>query len=150
MDEDAYRDELLSILRRHSEHAGATLRSLAAALPEKARSMHIVVHVGQEADGLFDVMAHLDGPDLFVLNRAIQDYRRLFETRYVESGGVHPPVPTFDPFEQPFEVNDIIVDVATDWLRGLWSDLRDTRFDLPVTVFGEDGYGAKGPVVLSR
>ena len=64
-----YEAELLRILRAHDAAARATLTALIAALPPKAREIHIVVFPDQDGEGTFSVVASLEGPDLFVLNK---------------------------------------------------------------------------------
>lgn len=139
----SYQRELLAILRAHSEQALKTLRALDAAIPEKTRAIHIGIHPNQEQDGTFSIMIHLDGPDLYVLNKAIDAHRYLFEVRYGEDGCAEPEVPLFSPFHLPFEVNDVIVDTCFLWLEELWKCFGGTKSNLPVEVFGEDGYGSE-------
>ena len=137
---DEYKRTLLVVLRAHTDAALSALRSIDRSLPEKARSIRIVVHLPQDADGMFGVVVHLDGPDLFSLNKAIGDFRSLFEVR-ITDGKLCPGVPLFDPFDQPFSVNDAIVDVTMIWLKEVWAAFGGMSTRLPVTVEGEDGYG---------
>lgn len=138
---DEYKRTLLVVLRAHTDAALSALRSIDRSLPEKARSIRIVVHLPQDADGMFGVVVHLDGPDLFSLNKAIGDFRSLFEVR-ITDGKLCPDVPLFDPFDQPFSVNDAIVDVTMIWLKEVWAAFGGMSARLPVTVEGEDGYGS--------
>lgn len=143
-DPATYRKELLAILRAHSEQALQTLRALDAVLPPTARAMQIGGHPSQEQDGTFTVMIHLDGPDLYVLNKAIARHRMLFDIQYDDEGHPVPAVPLFNPFDQPFGVNDMIVDSTFEWLEELWSSYGGTKSHLPVEVFGEDDFGSEG------
>lgn len=147
MDDETYSKTLLQILRKHSVTAQSQLRKALSSLPEKATAMNIGVHPNQEPDGMFSILIHIDGPDLYSLNKAISDYRYLFHVRY-QDGVVTPEVPMFDPFDTEFEVNDVIVDTALIWLRELFSDFKNFAGDLPVTVFGEDGYGTRTPAKI--
>ncbi|RJL00687.1 hypothetical protein C9E82_23425 [Paracoccus siganidrum] len=97
---------------------------------------------------MFTVMLHLDGPDLFVLNKAISDFRSLFSVRIVH-GAVTPDVPLFDPFDQPFSVNDAIVDIVMVWLKEVWATFGGMNVRLPVTIEGEDGFGSKPTMSLA-
>lgn len=148
MDATSYSRELLSILHEHSAQALEVLRAFDKALPEKARAIDIVVHVSQDPDGLFTVMIHLDGPDLYVLNKAIHDHRTLFAVRYTD-GRVTPKVPLFDSLNPPFEVNDVIVDTCIEWVKELWIGFGGVKRDLPARVWGEEGYGTRGTIPLT-
>ena len=78
--------------RHDAAAARATLTALIAALPPKAREIHIVVFPDQDGEGTFSVVASLEGPDLFVLNKAIEGHRYLFDVRHTEDG-IEPEVP---------------------------------------------------------
>ena len=143
MDKDRYRLELLRILHAHSERAQETLHQLKLALPDKAVSVQIGIHPSQDPDGIFSVVAHLDGPDIYVMTKAIDGCRVLFEVRF-QDGVLVPDVPTFDPFSTAceFEINDVIVDTAAEWLEDLWARFEGLAPGVSVFVFGEDGYGS--------
>ncbi len=140
MDENNYKQELLSILRKHSEQAIRTLKEMDKVLPDKAKEVHIGIHPNQEPDGLFTIMVHLDGPDLYVLNKAIGDYRKLFDVKFVD-GQLEPKVPLFDPFDEGFSVNDAIVDTSFVWVEEIWNVFGGTANKLPTLIFGADDYG---------
>ena len=110
-----YEAELLRILRAHDAAARATLTALIAALPPKAREIHIVVFPDQDGEGTFSVVASLEGPDLFVLNKAIEGHRYLFDVRHTEDG-IEPEVPLFGSDGAGFDVQNVIVDTAMQWV----------------------------------
>ncbi|AWB47519.1 hypothetical protein HYN69_02450 [Gemmobacter aquarius] len=85
------------------------------------------------------------GPDLFAHNKAIADVRCLFELRFLQ-GVVTPDVPLFDPFDQAFGVNDVIVDMAMVWFGEVWAAFGGMGRRLPVTMAGEDGFGLTPPL----
>jgi hypothetical protein len=45
-------------------------------------------------------------------------------------------------FDQPFSVNDAIVDIAMVWFKEVWAAFGGMSRRLPVTIAGEDGYGS--------
>jgi hypothetical protein len=153
VDIENYQELLITYLRQHSSAALAVLQSLDICLPEKARKITIMVHLPQDPDGTFTVMVHLDGPDLFVLNKAIAQCRVLMSNELGE-GKMGPDLPLFDPFDLPFSVNDVIVDTAAVWTGELWRAVLQNpamrRISaVPAFVVGEDGYGAKGAIKLN-
>lgn len=147
MTQSDYEAELLRILRAHDATARATLTALIAALPPKAREIHIVVFPDQDGEGTFSVVASLEGPDLFVLNKAIEGHRYLFDVRHTEDG-IEPEVPLFGSDEAGFDVQNVIVDTAMQWVGELWDACGRGRSPLPGLVYGEEGYGTREPLVL--
>jgi hypothetical protein len=147
MTRDDYVATLTGILQAHAGQAHATLDALIAALPAKAREIEFVVFPDQDGEGTFSVVASLDGPDLFVLNKAIDGHRYLFDVRYTERG-VEPKVPLFDRGETEFDVQDVVVDTAMRWVEGLLQG-RDP-LPLPVMIYGEEGYGTLEPILIPR
>lgn len=133
-----YKIVLGSILLTQTSSALEKLHAIKQSLPEKTRQLLVGVHPGQDGEGFFDVMVHLDGPDIHVLNKAIAPYRSLFEIRCID-GRMQPDVPMFDPDEPEFSVNDAIVDTCMEWIEALWQQLEGVG--LPAFVFGEEGYG---------
>ncbi|MDQ8034184.1 MAG: DUF6389 family protein [Bordetella sp.] len=144
-----YRQALLAILDQHRDAARATLLALIAALPERAREIHFAIHPDQDGEGTFSIVASLDGPDLFVLNRAVEPHRYLFDVRHTERG-VEPEVPMFAPGETDFDVQDTIVDTAMEWVESLWNACARNHTPLPGMVYGEEGYGTREPILLAR
>ena len=133
MTQSDYEAELLRILRAHDATARATLTALIAALPPKAREIHIVVFPDQDGEGTFSVVASLEGPDLFVLNKAIEGHRYLFDVRHTEDG-IEPEVPLFGSDEAGFDVQNVIVDTAMQWVGELWDACGRGRSPLPGLV----------------
>ncbi|MGG7565756.1 DUF6389 family protein [Rhodovulum sp. DZ06] len=148
MDEARYRAALRGILDAHSGAALEKLRGLSRDLPEAARGLSILVHVPQDPEGMFDVAAHLDGPDLHALNKAVAAHRDLFGVRF-ESGVLVPDVPMFDPFDQAFDVNEVITRVALDWIAALWAAFGGLSRPIPVIAAGVDHHGPETPLRLA-
>jgi hypothetical protein len=147
MDAESYSAELLRILRTQSKQALDTLMAVDEILPDKVSGLFLGVHPNQDPDGGFNILVHLEGPDLYVLHKAIDAHRYLFQVKFVD-GKQRPQVPMFDIFDTEFEVNDVIVDTALMWLQEIWSDFHGKMKELPTQVFGEDGYGTQTPKKL--
>lgn len=147
-DPGAYEQTLLSVLRAHSAAAVSSLQRIDRTLPEKARGLLIMVHLPQDAEGLFSVIVHLEGPDAYALQNAMGQDRTLFNVRFVE-GRVVPDVPLFDPFDQPFDVNDAIVDAIMIWMTEVWAAFGGLGKRLPVRVLSPDGFGRRQSLTLA-
>ncbi|ALM83062.1 DUF6389 family protein [Bordetella sp. N] len=145
MTQDEYVVTLTAILQAHAGQAHATLDGLLAALPPKAREIEFVVFPDQDGEGTFSIVASLDGPDLFLLNKAIDGHRYLFDVRYTERG-IEPEVPLFDPDVTRFDVQNTVVDTGMRWVETLLQ--ARSPMPLPVMIYGEEGYGTLEPILI--
>lgn len=130
------------MLGQHSDKAQARLAALIAALPEKAREIHVGVFPDQDGEGTFSVVVNLDGPDLYVLNKAVDAHRTLLDVRQTATGFT-PAVPTFSVDEPDFVVQDAVVDTAADWVEALWAGV--CKSPLPGLIHGDDDAGTSMP-----
>ena len=117
-------------------------------LPEKAIGFDIGIHPDQDQEGFLGVWIHVTGPDLYVLNKAIERFRELFEIK-LEGTNMSFGLPMFNPYGEDFPVGDIQVDTVQSWLCDLWPALHSLNFEKPVTVFGADGFGPLKPLKLN-
>ena len=139
---EAYRDALRAVLDRHADAMRGKIEAALAGLPEKTRRFEIGIHPAQDYEGDFGIWIHLDGPDLYVLNKAIAPHRKLFSVRSPD--GWLEGVPMFEPdHEQPFDVNDAIVDIVGEWLIELWGTIEGPAGMPHASVFGGEGWGTK-------
>ncbi len=142
-----YQEALCRVLEAHTEVALDKLAGLFARLPEKAREIQFGIFPDQGGEGAFSVMIGLEGPDLYVLNKAIDGYRELFDVVHGEDGLV-PPVPMFSS-EPPFCVQDAIADAAAEWIETLWARGGRGVSPLPAMVYAHDDYGTDLPRALA-
>ena len=147
MSEDEFIAELSAAFEKHTDAARAQLPCLLAAIPERATQLDLQVFPAQDGDGFFTIRASVDGPDLYVINKAIDAHADLFDAKYTESG-IPPPIPIVDPFDVDYPVNDIIVDYAARWLQNVWQSLGEVDSPIPVVIVGHDDYGTVTPVEL--
>jgi hypothetical protein len=120
------------------------LAALIAALPEKAREIRVGIFPDQDGEGTFSVVVSLEGPDLYVLNKAVDAHRTLFDVRHTATG-VTPAVPTFGLNEPDFVVQDAIVDTAADWIEVLWANVGRGKSPLPGLIYGDEDAGTSMP-----
>ncbi|MEK6236933.1 MAG: DUF6389 family protein [Planctomycetales bacterium] len=148
MTELEFIEQLNSILFQHSKAASQTIRNLIAALPDKATCLNLEVFTSQDQDGFFTVRASVDGPDLYVLDKAIAQHALIFEARSTEFGA-EPPIPIVWA-NVGFPVNDTVVDCAAKWLQAVWESLGPMECRVPIVVLGHDDYGSLTPFELPR
>lgn len=135
MTETEYREVLQDTLKGYTQSAVDMICKIKTNRPEKAESVDVGIHPNQDEDGMFSVMVHLCGPDLYVLNKAIADYRLLFDVKFI-GAKLHPNIPILDPDEVSFSINDLIVEVSIDWVKTIW-DLSG-GLKIPGYVFGDE------------
>ena len=140
---EGYASALHQVLSQHNTHALDQMTALVQHLPPRATELHFGVHPDQDGTGTFTVMAHVIGPDQYVLNKAVAAYRVIFDVKMTATG-LTPAVPMMDNFSLPYEVNDVIVDTVADWLAARVTDLPQ-KPAVKMTVFGDEGYGTTAP-----
>lgn len=143
-----YQDALRRALDAHTAAALHTLAGMFARLPGKAREIQFGIFPDQGGEGTFSVVIGLEGPDLYVLNKAIEGYRNLFDVVHGEAG-LEPPLPLFST-EPAFCVQDAIADAAAGWVETLWDQAGRAVSPLPAMVYAQDDYGTDLPRALSR
>ncbi|MCV6796608.1 DUF6389 family protein [Achromobacter ruhlandii] len=147
MNQHDYQTALRRELDAHTDAALRVLAGLFPRLPEKAREIQFGIFPDQDGEGTFSVVIGLDGPDLYVLNKAIEGHRNLFDVVHGETG-LTPPVPMFgrDP---GFCVQDVIADTAADWIEALWERGGRAVSPLPACIYADEDYGTTTPRGLS-
>ena len=144
-----YSTEVRSVLDAHSAAAQAKLDKLLELLPDTARAIHLMIFIDQDGEGFLSIRISLEGPDLHVINRAIDDCAELFDTVMGEDGLV-PPLPLMDPFEEDFSVHDELADSATDWLVEVTRGHQLLSLGVPVSIFADEEHGKKAPHHLTQ
>ena len=148
MTRDEYIQQVERVLSEHTAQAATQLAASLALVPPKTRKVDIEIFVDQDGEGFLDVRVSLDGPDLFVLNRAIASHADLFGTR-MTPGGLVPALPLMEARGETFSVHDALTDCAASWVASVWRQADRRDFRLPVTVVSHDGYGTTAPLQLS-
>lgn len=131
---------------------GAILEKLTkvmAHLPEKATGFDIGIHPDQDQEGFVAVMVHPTGPDSYVLNKAVAEYRRLFEIKIESDRKMSFGLPMFDPHGADIPVGDIQVDTIAAWFSAAWQSMDTTGFSKSVRMFGEEGFGTFDGIELN-
>jgi hypothetical protein len=148
MTREKYIQEVDGVLAGYTEQAADRLGKALALVPPKTRSVEIVIFIDQDGEGFLEVRVSLDGPDLFILNKAIESHAELFETRMTDDG-LEPPLPLMDPDDETFSVHDALTDRAASWILAVWQKTERANFHLPVTVVSHDGDGTLPPFKLN-
>jgi hypothetical protein len=147
MNQDEYTDQVRKILDEHTESARENLRKLPSCLPSEVSAIELTIFVDQDGEGFLTVRVSVEGPDLYVINKSIEGCAVLFDT-IMKDGGLVPPLPLMDPFEEDFSVHDALSDCAADWLVNVWNGLNGEVAGVPVSIISHDEYGTKTPISL--
>ena len=142
MTEVEYTTEVRSILDGHTREARSQLAKLPSLLPNSTKSIDLMIFIDQDGEGFLTVRISLNGPDLYVINKQIEDCAVLFDTVMV-SDGLEPPLPLMDPFDEGFSVHDELANCAADWLVDVMQEVDCKSFGVPFTIITEEGYGSK-------
>jgi hypothetical protein len=146
-DAEMYRQRLTAVMDDWTEDAADRLACAFGALPVKAERIDIGVHTDQDGAGFVSVMLHLHGPDLYILNKSIADFRELFVVRSTPTGLV-PLVPSVNPFEQDFPTNKIAAEVAGAWALKVWMRAGGPETGKGGCIFGDPEEVARKPIPL--
>ena len=148
MEENEYKIELRKVLDENSSNAVKNLNKTIQSLPEKTKSIDLMIFPDQDGEGTFGVRVSLSGPDLYVLNKAIEESADLINVIHT-SEGLKPNVPHMDPFDSDFEVNDVLSDLVGDWLKSIWNQADTDNISVPVTIIADEDYGMNLPIELN-
>jgi hypothetical protein len=147
MTRDEYIREVQRVLNTATEHAASQLKHVLPLVPPRAKRMTIDVFVDQDGEGFLSVRVGLDGPDLYVLQRAITHHAVLFDTQMTELG-LEPPLPLMNAGVEDFSVQDTLTDCGANWIASIWKTIDTSTTRLPVTVQSPEGYGTITPIQL--
>ena len=149
MNVDEYTLAVRSVLDGHTPSAVANLTTTLGCIPVKASRVIIKIFIDQDGEGFLGVRINLEGPDLYVLNKAIRPSAELFSTKMID-GQLQPGLPLMEPHGESFSVHDALSDVAAQWIQEVWNLANHSDFSLPVFIETHDGYGTFTPLSLNH
>lgn len=147
MTRSEFQATLRAVLADHARDAANRIQLTLARIPPKALALEFEIFTSQDGEGMFSVRMGLEGPDAYLLNKAIDESADIFKVKMLEEGYV-PPVPMVDPDAVEFDVNDTIVDTVAVWLQSVWSTVNSSALRIPVRIDGHDDYGTVTPLQL--
>jgi hypothetical protein len=133
MTREEFQRQLLNELNKHKSVIAEKIDRLIENIPEKAKTLDLQLFPSQDGDGMFSICASVDGPDLYVLNKAIKDYAYLFDPIHTQEG-ISPHIPTIGGIAVDFNVNDLVVDSVSHWLTSVWEKTYKAQLLIPVYI----------------
>ena len=149
MNQLEYQQAIRTVLARSTEKAKGRIEAISPKIPPSAKQALVTVYIDQDGEGLLDIRMQLDGPDLYVLNKAIKECASIFETRFTD-GGLSSGLPLMEPDTYEFSVHHTLADCAVTWIVSLWEGIDHTLFTIPVLIDVHDDYGTLAPVALKK
>jgi hypothetical protein len=135
------------VLEAHTTMAVSRLVAALANVPKKAERVTIEIFMDQDGEGFLDIRVVLDGPDWYVLQKAIASHADIFSTKMTENG-LDPNLPLMCPGGESFSVHDALSDTAAAWIAKVWAMTGQQDFHLPVVAVTHDDYGTMTPLQL--
>jgi hypothetical protein len=148
MDKQEFINALVQELEKHSICVIEKWEMVLSILPSQTKAVSVIISPTQDGDGIFNIFVSLDGPDLYILNKQIHDHFQLFSPVHT-SNGIEPYIPSVDPFDVDFEVNDTVINTVLPWLEKLWVKVKAEHMTIPISIDSDEGYGSKSSVQLN-
>ena len=148
MTEPEYKQSLLTELEKNKLVISEKLDDLLENISEKITGIYIGIFPSQDGDGMFSIYANAEGKDLYVRQQEIKEYASLFDPK-ISPGKIEPFIPTFDPFNVGFNVNDCLLDVVSNWFYSRFSKKQYPK-GVTFVIVGRDDYGTITPIVLQK
>lgn len=136
MTEENYRKELINALNREKESIISNINSFLQKIPTEAVRINIIISPGQDGEGEFSIYGGLNGPDLYVLNKKIEEWTWIIEVKHGPNG-YEPNVPMVDPFSIEYDVNDIIEEIIIKWINDYWDEIDDSKVEVGISIYSD-------------
>src|ERR1700739_2329425 len=129
--------QLLTELNKNESNVIEKINRLLKNIPVKAKMLNLQIFPSQDGDGMFSIYAGVDGPDLYVLSKAIKEYADIFNPKHT-ANGIVPYIPTIYNSNVDYDVNDVIVDCTAKWLESVWEKINKTNLQIPVYITADE------------
>jgi len=147
MTQEEYAHQVDLVLSTQTEKTKSHVLDALALIPPMANRIVFEIFVDQDGEGFLDIRLGLEGPNQFVLNKAIEANAHLFGTKMTEEG-LHPPLPLMCSRHEAFSVHDTLTNCAAAWIHRIWNQIDHSEINMPVDVISHEGYGTVTPLGL--
>ena len=136
MTEENYRKELIDSLNREKNSIISNINAFLQKIPTEAVRVNIIISPRQDGEGQFDIHGGLNGPDLYVLNKKVEDWTSILDITH-RINGFEPNFPMVDPFSIEYYVNDIIDEVCSKWINDNWNEIDDSKVNVGISIYSD-------------
>lgn len=98
--------------------------------------INIIISTSQDGEGDFCIHGGLNGPNLYGLNKKVEDWTRILEITH-GMNGFEPDFTMLDPFSIDFYANDVIGEVCTEWIINHWGQIDESKTNVAISVYSE-------------
>ena len=138
MNKDSYMNDLLACLDKNRETIKSKLQLAIQSIPEKTKAMHIGIFASQDGEGMFSIYINPEGPDLYVLQKALGDKADIYDPGFKDYGD-ELGVPYIERDEVDFDVNHTLALTVAIWLNEIWVEIEKPQGLIPFHVFAVEG-----------
>lgn len=136
MTEKAYKEELNKSIDKEKDLILRNLNSFLQQVPPEAIRVNIIISPSQDGDGSFCIHGGLNGPNLYVLNKQIEDWNTIIVIKNT-SLGFDLDFPMLDPFSLDFYANDVIDQVFIKWFDDHWNEIDDSKISVAISIYSD-------------
>jgi len=126
-----YQSKLLGAMQSCNQSAIENIQGAIANWPVKATAFSFDTFIDQDAEGFVSVIITPDGPDSYVLCKAIEGFRDLFDVQVVD-GKLNHALPLFDPDDVQFDIRTAVSETAFQWITFLIELVGKESFPVPI------------------
>lgn len=134
MTEEEYKNKLIEALDREKNSILSNINSFLQKIPAEAVRINIIISPSQDGEGDFCIHGGLNGPNLYSLNKKIEDWTSILEIKH-STKGLEPNFPMVDPFSTDYYVNDIIEKVCIKWIDDRWDEIDDSKVNVAISMY---------------
>ncbi|MEO9953131.1 DUF6389 family protein [Nonlabens sp.] len=136
MTEKTYEEELYKSFDKEKVLILKNLNSFLRQVPPEAIRVNIIISPNQEGDGSFCIHGGLNGPNLYVLNKQVEDWNTIIVIKNT-SLGFDLDFPMLDPFSLDFYANDVIDQVFIKWFDDHWNEIDDSKITVAISIYSD-------------
>ena len=136
MTKENYIKELINALNREKSTILSNLNSFLQKIPHEAVRVNIIISTSQDGEGDFCIHGGLNGPDLYHLNKKVEDWTNILEIKK-GTNGFKPDFPMVDPFSIDYYVNDLIEKEFIKWYDTNYSEIDDSKVNVGISIYSD-------------
>ncbi len=136
MTEEDYKNKLIEALDREKDAMLSNLNSFLQNIPPEAVRVNIIIASSQDGEGDFCIHGGLNGPNLYGLNKKVEDWTSILDIKHGVNG-FEPDFPMVDSFSIDFYVNDIVEKVFVQWFDDNYSEIDDSKVNVGISIYSD-------------
>ena len=136
MTKENYIKQLIEALDRDKNSIILNINSFLQKIPKEAVRINIIISPNQDGEGDFCIHGGLNGPDLYHLNKKVEDWTKILEIKHGIEGLI-PDYPMVDPNSIDYYVNDLIEKEFVKWFNSNYSEIDDSKINIGISIYSD-------------